>query len=145
MEEPVGDGTGVNALDVKKMVGLFYSSQMQSTLLHQALAEAHFDDPNLNPRHMIMLEDERPYLEVQSAVANTDVLPFFESRRSCLTAFFPTSFDRHIWVGGPTLDLSRPPRVAAYIPRWCIMGVNLNPGSFTVMEHVLITVLNQKF
>jgi hypothetical protein len=30
---------------------------------------------------------------------------------------------------------------AAYIPNWRIMGVPLNPGPFTVKEHVLITVL----
>lgn len=31
---------------------------------------------------------------------------------------------------------------AAWLPRWKILGVSLNPGPFTVKEHVLITVSN---
>ncbi|KAF8184638.1 small oligopeptide transporter [Mycena galopus ATCC 62051] len=133
MEEPVGDGTGVNALD-----------------------EAHFDDPNLNPRHMIMLEDESPYPEVRSAVANTDdpgmnvdtlrawilglvcaiIVPGFNQ-------FFSLRLPS-IGISGLVVQLLTFPvghAWAAYIPRWRIMGVNLNPGPFTVKEHVLITIM----
>ena len=29
---------------------------------------------------------------------------------------------------------------AAWLPNWTILGVSINPGPFTVKEHVLITV-----
>lgn len=29
---------------------------------------------------------------------------------------------------------------AAYLPRWNVFGLELNPGPFTIKEHVLITV-----
>jgi hypothetical protein len=35
-------------------------------------AGAHFDDPNLDRTHLGDLEEDSPYPEVRSAVANTD-------------------------------------------------------------------------
>jgi hypothetical protein len=35
------------------------------------LTGAQFDDPNLDKEHIMALEDESPYPEVRSAVANT--------------------------------------------------------------------------
>ncbi|KAF8141025.1 small oligopeptide transporter [Mycena galopus ATCC 62051] len=131
MEEPVGDGTDVNTLD-----------------------EAHFDDPNLNPRHMIMLEDESPYPEVRSAVPNTDdpgmnvdTLRAWILGLVCaiivpgLNQFLSFRLPS-IGISGLVVQLLTFPvgyAWAAHIPRWRIMGVNLNPGPFTVKEHVLIT------
>ncbi|KAN0135066.1 oligopeptide transporter [Lactarius tabidus] len=113
------------------------------------------DDPNLDST-ADTLEDESPYPEVRSAVANTDdptmpastlrawflgliwavVIPsinqlfFFRYPSVSLTAFLP------LLVSFPIGKLW-----ALYVPNVTLLGVELNPGPFTIKEHVLITIM----
>jgi hypothetical protein len=72
LKEPVGDFRELGDINVS----FFCSSRSQTCWLTtpgrtQRLAIDDFDDPNLDPT-AIELEDESPYPEVRSAVANTD-------------------------------------------------------------------------
>ncbi|KAI0740140.1 OPT oligopeptide transporter [Earliella scabrosa] len=122
---------------------------------HFVYAEPEFDDPNYDP-DVVILDDDSPYPEVRSAVANTDdpdmpvntlrawtigilwsiILPgmnqFFFFR-------YPT-----VTVTGITAQLLSYPlgRLWAYaVPSVRVFGISLNPGPFTVKEHVLITIM----
>ncbi|KAI0247358.1 OPT oligopeptide transporter protein-domain-containing protein [Lactifluus subvellereus] len=114
-----------------------------------------FDDPNFDPSAVIH-DDESPYPEVRSAVANTD------------DPMVPSSTFRAwvvgiIWVvlmaGVNQLFLFRYPTVhiSGFVPllltfpickAWShysanvsLFGMSLNPGPFTIKEHVIITVM----
>ncbi|KAJ7691331.1 OPT oligopeptide transporter, partial [Mycena rosella] len=115
-----------------------------------------FDDPNFDQRHFVELDDESPYPEVRSAVSNTDDpdMPAATLRTwvigiTCaiiipgLNQFFFFRFPA-VTVSGIVVQLLSLPvgrAAAAYVPNWCILGVSLNPGPFTVKEHVLITAI----
>jgi hypothetical protein len=89
--------------------------------------------------------------------ANTDLLFLFSrvSTNSCvslsqfssyLTRVAPQFFFRYpgVTITAIVAQLLSFPcgrAAAAYIPNWRILGVSLNPGPFTVKEHVLITVI----
>ncbi|KAJ6568984.1 small oligopeptide transporter, partial [Mycena capillaripes] len=113
-----------------------------------------FDDPNLDKEHFVALDDESPYPEVRSAVANTDDpdMPVTTVRTWVLgiiwaiiipglNQFFFFRFPGITITGIVAQLLSFPcgRAAAAYLPNWRIFGVSLNPGPFTVKEHVLIT------
>jgi len=101
------------------------------------------------------IEEESPYPEVRSAVANTDDpdMPVSTLRTWVigmawaivvpgLNQFF---FFRYpsVSIGGIVAQLLSFPMgraAAAWLPNWTICGVRLNPGPFTIKEHVLITV-----
>ncbi|KAJ7645880.1 small oligopeptide transporter [Mycena polygramma] len=117
---------------------------------------AQFDDPNLDKEHFVGLDDESPYPEVRSAVANTDDpdMPVTTVRTWVLglvwaiiipglNQFFFFRFPGITITGIVAQLLSFPcgRAAAAYLPNWRIMGVSLNPGPFTVKEHVLITIM----
>ncbi|KAF8493699.1 OPT oligopeptide transporter protein-domain-containing protein [Russula emetica] len=103
------------------------------------------DDPNFDPTAPA-LEDESPYPEVRSAVANTD------------DPTMPTSTFR-AWVIGLIWAVLRYPYVsidqfvpmllslpigkawARYLPNISFFGIPLNPGPFTIKEHVIITIM----
>jgi OPT family small oligopeptide transporter len=121
-----------------------------------ALTGAQFDDPNLDKDHFVALDDESPYPEVRSAVANTDDpdMPVTTVRTWVLgliwaiiipglNQFFFFRFPGVTITGIVAQLLSFPcgRAAAAYIPNWRIMGISLNPGPFTVKEHVLITIM----
>ncbi|KAF7340470.1 Sexual differentiation process protein isp4 [Mycena venus] len=121
-----------------------------------ALTGAQFDDPNLDRDHFVALDDESPYPEVRSAVANTDDpdMPVTTVRTWViglvwaiiipgLNQFFFFRFPGVTITGIVAQLLSFPcgRAAAAYIPNWRIMGISLNPGPFTVKEHVLITIM----
>ncbi|KAJ7366408.1 small oligopeptide transporter, partial [Mycena albidolilacea] len=116
---------------------------------------AHFDDPNLDERFIIGLEDDSPYPEIRSAVANTDdpdmavntfrawVLGLvcaitFSGLNQFLSFRFPSAAVGGVVVLILTFPVGR--TWASYVPDWRIAGLTLNPGPFTIKEHVLIAV-----
>ncbi|TFK38745.1 small oligopeptide transporter [Crucibulum laeve] len=120
------------------------------------LTGAQFDDPNLDKEHIVAFDDESPYPEVRSAVANTDDpdMPVTTLRTWVigiawailipgLNQFFFFRFPSVNITGIVAQLLSFPVgrAAAAWIPNWSVFGVPLNPGPFTVKEHVLITIM----
>ncbi|KAF8824147.1 hypothetical protein HHX47_DHR9000254 [Lentinula edodes] len=117
----------------------------------------YFDDPNLDldVDSDFAFEDESPYPEVRCAVSNTDdpLMPVSTLRAWVLgltwslivpgiNQFF---FFRYpsVEVTGIVAQLITYPigrAAAAYLPCWNFFGLELNPGPFTIKEHVLITV-----
>ncbi|PSS37359.1 hypothetical protein PHLCEN_2v836 [Hermanssonia centrifuga] len=113
------------------------------------------DDPNLE-QDAEGLEDDSPYPEVRAAVANTD-----DPDMPCAT--FRAWFVGLVWaVIIPGLDqffFFRYPSVtitgivaqlisfpimrvwARFVPAVKIFGVSLNPGPFSIKEHVIITIM----
>lgn len=104
------------------------------------------------------LDDESPYPEVRSAVANTDDpdMPVTTARTWVigvmwaiiipgLNQFFFFRFPAITITGIVAQLLSFPmgKAAAAYLPRWKVFGISINPGPFTVKEHVLITVITR--
>jgi len=115
---------------------------------------AGLDDPNLDKEHMAF-EDESPYPEVRSAVANTDdpTIPVATLRSwviGIIWAILIPGLNQFFFFRYPSVTitgivaqlLSFPigRAAAAFLPNWSIFGVRLNPGPFTVKEHVLVTV-----
>ncbi|KAH7881628.1 OPT oligopeptide transporter [Lentinula edodes] len=116
----------------------------------------YFDDPNLDldVDSDFAFEDESPYPEVRCAVSNTDdpLMPVSTLRAWVLgltwslivpgiNQFF---FFRYpsVEVTGIVAQLITYPigrAAAAYLPCWNFFGLELNPGPFTIKEHVLIT------
>ncbi|RDB27278.1 Sexual differentiation process protein isp4 [Hypsizygus marmoreus] len=120
------------------------------------LTGAQFDDPNLDKEHILAFDDESPYPEVRSAVANTDDpdMPVSTLRAWIigiawailipgLNQFFFFRFPSVTITGIVAQLLSFPVgrAAAAWVPRWTVFGVPLNPGPFNVKEHVLITIM----
>ncbi|KAI9462088.1 OPT oligopeptide transporter [Boletus coccyginus] len=119
---------------------------------------ADFDDPNIDRENAIVgiLEDDSPYPEVRSAVANTDdpstpastlrvwVMGLtFAILLSGLNQFFFFRYPSVSVSGMVPILLSLPMgRLwAAVVPNWSIFGVSLNPGPFTIKEHVLLAIM----
>ncbi|EMD35965.1 hypothetical protein CERSUDRAFT_115910 [Gelatoporia subvermispora B] len=123
--------------------------------VHGIVPIANFDDPNID-KDAIVLEDDSPYPEVRSAVANTDDpdMPVSTFRSWAigiawsiilpgLNQFF---FFRYpsVTVNGIVAQLLSYPVGRAWarlVPQVKIFGVSINPGPFTVKEHVLITIM----
>ncbi|KAH9911356.1 OPT oligopeptide transporter [Epithele typhae] len=114
-----------------------------------------WDDPNIDS-DVVSLDDDSPYPEVRSAVANTDDpdMPVSTLRAwviglvwaIILPGINQFLFFRYpsIVVTGITAQLLSYPlgRLWAYIvPGYRIFGVSLNPGPFSMKEHVLITIM----
>ncbi|KAJ6468537.1 small oligopeptide transporter [Mycena vitilis] len=121
-----------------------------------AITGAQFDDPNLDKEHFVGLDDESPYPEVRSAVSNTDDpdMPVTTVRTWVLGiawAIIISGLNQFFFFRYPGITimsivaqlLSFPcgRLAAAVVPNWRILGVSLNPGPFTVKEHVLITIM----
>ncbi|KAJ7767859.1 OPT oligopeptide transporter [Mycena maculata] len=121
-----------------------------------ALTGAQFDDPNLDKEHIVALDDESPYPEVRSAVANTDdpTMPVTTFRTWVLGigwAIIVSGLNQFFFFRFPSVGISNIAAqlltfptgrfMAAFLPNWKILGVSLNPGPFTVKEHVLITIM----
>ncbi|KAF8264395.1 OPT oligopeptide transporter [Lactarius quietus] len=114
------------------------------------------DDPNFDPRAMI-IEDESPYPEVRSAVANTDdpTMPVSTLRAWVLGIFWAALIagtNQFFFFRYPAVNISGliPLLVsfpigklwAHFVPRVTLFGVELNPGPFTIKEHVIITIMS---
>ncbi|KDQ52977.1 hypothetical protein JAAARDRAFT_137861, partial [Jaapia argillacea MUCL 33604] len=102
------------------------------------------------------IDEDSPYPEVRCAVANTDDLDMPASTFRTwvlgltwavllpgINQFF---FFRYpsVGVGGTIAQLVTFPigrAWAAYMPHWKFFGVSINPGPFTIKEHVLITIM----
>ncbi|KLO10273.1 OPT oligopeptide transporter [Schizopora paradoxa] len=121
----------------------------------EGIPVAEFDDPNID-KGAILLEDDSPYPEVRSAVANTDdpdmpvstlrvwVLGLvFAILISGLNQFFFFRFPS-VSISGLAAQLLSFPvgRLWARImPNKRIFGIQVNPGPFNVKEHVLLTIM----
>ncbi|EIW77486.1 OPT oligopeptide transporter [Coniophora puteana RWD-64-598 SS2] len=117
-----------------------------------------FDDPNLDREGAVagVLEDDSPYPEVRSAVANTDDP---EVPCSTLRAWIMGIFWAIIIAGLNQFFFFRYPSVSisnlaaqllafplgrawvAFVPNVRVFGMPLNPGPFTIKEHVLVTIM----
>ncbi|GJE84381.1 OPT oligopeptide transporter protein [Phanerochaete sordida] len=112
-------------------------------------------DPNLDEDEQL-LEDDSPYPEVRSAVANTDDpdMPCATLRAwfvGLIWAIIIPGLDQFFFFRYPSVTItgivaqliSFPiMRVwARVMPRVKIFGMSLNPGPFTIKEHVIITIM----
>ncbi|KAI5830219.1 small oligopeptide transporter [Schizophyllum commune Tattone D] len=116
-----------------------------------------FDDPNFQHDDFEGWEDDSPYPEVRSAVSNTDDMDMPVSTIRAwiigiawailipgLNQFLAFRFPSII-IGGIVSQLLSLPigcAFARYLPNWSIFGIPLNPGPFSVKEHVLITIMS---
>ncbi|TDL15604.1 OPT oligopeptide transporter [Rickenella mellea] len=123
--------------------------------VHEEIPIAEFDDPNID-KNALTLEDDSPYPEVRSAVANTDdpSMPVSTIRAwvigmifaiiiSGLNQFFFFRFPS-VTIGNLVAQLLSYPlgRLwAKFMPNVRIFGAQLNPGPFCVKEHVLATIM----
>ncbi|KAF5338240.1 hypothetical protein D9758_012834 [Tetrapyrgos nigripes] len=122
---------------------------------HYAEVDTYFYDPNYDDEDFAF-EDESPYPEVRSAVANTDdpTMPVSTLRVWAMGLFWAVLlpglnqffFFRYpaVEVTGIVAQLVTYPMgraLAAYTPRRKIFGMELNPGPFTIKEHVLVTIM----
>ncbi|KAH9979447.1 OPT oligopeptide transporter protein-domain-containing protein [Lactifluus volemus] len=114
-----------------------------------------FDDPNLDPT-ATLFEDESPYPEVRAAVTNTDDprMPSSTFRawaigllwtilipgvNQVLSFRYPSvSIDSIIAL---LLSFTMGKAWARYMPKVSVFGISLNPGPFTIKEHVIATVM----
>lgn len=119
------------------------------------LADPVFDDPNLD-KDAVVLEDDSPYPEVRSAVANTDDpdMPTSTIRSwvlGIIWAIIIPGLNQFFFFRYPSVTvtsivaqlLSFPVGRfwARFVPNVKIFGHELNPGRFTVKEHVLVTIM----
>ncbi|KAF8260559.1 OPT oligopeptide transporter protein-domain-containing protein [Lactarius quietus] len=114
------------------------------------------DDPNFDPTAIIM-EDESPYPEVRSAVSNTDdpMMPASTLRAwvlGIIGAVLVAGINQFFFFRYPTVAIEGyiPLLVSfpigklweRYVPNMTLFGVELNPGPFTIKEHVIITIMS---
>ncbi|KAH7908750.1 OPT oligopeptide transporter [Hygrophoropsis aurantiaca] len=117
-----------------------------------------FDDPNLDRDEALagILEDDSPYPEVRSAVSNTDdpSMPVSTIRSwtmGFMWAIIIPGLNQFFYLRYPSLQLTgvvgqllsfpMGRAWARFVPDVKIFGVSINPGPFTIKEHVLITIM----
>nr|GAT53596.1 OPT oligopeptide transporter [Mycena chlorophos] len=124
----------------------------------EAAALPEFDDPNLDKEAAIagLAEDDSPYPEVRSAVANTDdpTIPVATIRAWTLGLFWAIiipGLNQFFFFRYPSVTVTS--MVAQLLtfplgriwartfPNISIFGLSLNPGPFSIKEHVLITIM----
>ncbi|CAE6509296.1 unnamed protein product [Rhizoctonia solani] len=129
--------------------------QLATDNIAKQVKRAHFDDPNLDYNQLDSDEDSN-YPEVRSAVANTDdpEMPCSTLRAWLLgllwavilpglNQFFHFRYPS-VTIGNLVAQLLSFPmgRFLAYIlPKRAVFGLELNPGPFSIKEHVLVTVM----
>ncbi|KIP05875.1 hypothetical protein PHLGIDRAFT_73529, partial [Phlebiopsis gigantea 11061_1 CR5-6] len=101
-------------------------------------------------------EDDSPYPEVRSAVANFDDpdMPVSTLRAwmlGVLWAMVLPGMNQFFYFRYPTITVGQVVPIlitfpigrglARFTPQWRILGAQLNPGPFTIKEHVLVTVM----
>ncbi|KAH0838829.1 OPT oligopeptide transporter protein-domain-containing protein [Lanmaoa asiatica] len=114
-----------------------------------------FDDPNLEPSQTSEFDDDSPYPEVRSAVANTDdpSIPVMTLRTWVLGLAWSviiSGVNQFLFFRYPSVPVvTVVAQLISYplgslwgscMPRKRIFGISLNPGPFSIKEHVLITV-----
>jgi OPT family small oligopeptide transporter len=124
----------------------------------EAAALPEFDDPNLDKDAAIagILEDDSPYPEVRSAVANTDdpTIPVGTLRAWTLGLFWAIiipGLNQFFFFRYPAVNVSSIVAQlltfplgrawARWFPNVSLFGIHLNPGPFSIKEHVLITIM----
>uniref|UniRef100_A0A0W0FUN2 Putative small oligopeptide transporter n=1 Tax=Moniliophthora roreri TaxID=221103 RepID=A0A0W0FUN2_MONRR len=128
---------------------------LRASVYHEKDAGSGIFDPNIDPEFDV-LEDDSPYPEVRSAVANFDDpdMPVSTLRTWVLgllwavilpavNQFFFFRFPA-VLIGGLVAMLVVYPMGRfweRFFPSWRVLGVSLNPGPFTIKEHVLVTVM----
>jgi len=142
--------------DVKHEMHLDGEKGVDEAQLVAALPD--FDDPNIDKDAALqgILEDDSPYPEVRSAVANTDDpdIPVSTIRSwvlGILWAILVPGLNQFFFFRYPSVTvtgivaqlLSFPlgRAWASFMPNVKILGVSLNPGPFSIKEHVLITIM----
>ncbi|KAK0438416.1 small oligopeptide transporter [Armillaria borealis] len=115
----------------------------------RAITGAQFDDPNLDRDHMLAFDDESPYPEVRSAVANTDDpdMPVTTLRAwiiGLVWAILIPGINQFFFFRYPNIDvtgiiaqlLSFPigQAAAAYVPRRKVFGISLNPCELEIPQ-----------
>ncbi|KAI0916709.1 hypothetical protein AcW1_010235 [Taiwanofungus camphoratus] len=133
---------------------LHYDPETSSTS-HSSIPPPDYWDPNYDSEST-WPEDDSPYPEVRSAVANFDdpSMPVTTLRSWLLGIFWAILlpgvnqfyYFRYpsLSVGGIVAQLVSFPlgRIwARYVPRVKVLGISLNPGPFTIKEHVLVTIM----
>ncbi|KAF5343654.1 hypothetical protein D9758_014690 [Tetrapyrgos nigripes] len=120
--------------------------------------EPDFDDPNIDQTDALegVLEDDSPYPEVRSAVANTDdpTIPCSTFRAwviGLVGAIVIPGLNQFFFFRFPSVTLTTlVAQLLAYpigrawakvIPNVTVCGVALNPGPFSIKEHVLVTIM----
>ncbi|KIJ32419.1 hypothetical protein M422DRAFT_76535 [Sphaerobolus stellatus SS14] len=119
------------------------------------VAGAFFEDPNIDREH-IEIDNDSPYPEVRSAVANTDDpdMPCTTIRAwtlGLIAAIIIPGLNQFFFFRYPSVNVGSlvaqllffpVGRFWAYaMPKRKIFGVQLNPGPFSVKEHVLVTIM----
>ncbi|KAF5319702.1 hypothetical protein D9619_008668 [Psilocybe cf. subviscida] len=122
------------------------------------IAAAEFDDPNLDRSAALegILEDDSPYPEVRSAVANTDdpEIPASTLRSwvlGLIWAIIIPGLNQFFYFRYPSVTVTgivaqllifpMGRAWAKFLPDISIFGIRLNPGPFTIKEHVLSTIM----
>ncbi|KIJ67177.1 hypothetical protein HYDPIDRAFT_25652 [Hydnomerulius pinastri MD-312] len=117
-----------------------------------------FDDPNsdLREAQAAALDDDSPYPEVRSAVANTDdpSMPVSTLRAwtmGCIFAVLIPGLNQFFVFRYPSVNVTSIVGLllsfplgrlwARVVPRVTVFGVALNPGPFNIKEHVLVTIM----
>ncbi|KZT04573.1 OPT oligopeptide transporter, partial [Laetiporus sulphureus 93-53] len=117
-----------------------------------------FDDPNLDRDALegLDFEEDSPYPEVRSAVANTDdpTMPASTIRTwvlGVIWAMIIPGMNQFFFFRYPSVTVGSFVALlitfpigrawAKFMPRVKLFGVPLNPGPFSVKEHVLITIM----
>jgi len=116
---------------------------------------AEFDDPNID-KDAVILEDDSPYPEVRSAVANTDdpEIPVSTLRVWVLGLIFAiliSGLNQFFFFRFPSVSISALATQllsfpvgrlwARVMPNKTLFGLQINPGPFNVKEHVLLTIM----
>ncbi|KAF8264241.1 OPT oligopeptide transporter protein-domain-containing protein [Lactarius quietus] len=114
------------------------------------------DDPNFDPTANI-IEDESPYPEVRSAVANTDdpSMPVSTLRAwvlGIISTVLVAGTGQFFYFRYPSVYISvlTPLLVSfpigklweRYVPNVTLFGMELNPGPFTIKEHAIIVIMS---
>ncbi|KAI0331596.1 OPT oligopeptide transporter [Cubamyces sp. BRFM 1775] len=131
------------------------SRDEEKNIVDQHVVVPEFDDPNIDPDATV-LDDDSPYPEVRSAVANTDDpdMPVNTLRAwviGIIWAIILPGMNQFFYfrypgvtVTGIVAQLLAYPlgRLWAYaMPKVRVFGISLNTGPFTVKEHVLVTIM----
>ncbi|KAI0076152.1 OPT oligopeptide transporter [Panus rudis PR-1116 ss-1] len=138
---------------IDSFLGLRKVGQEKGFVIQANVTE--FDDPNFDSE-ADLLEDDSPYPEVRSAVSNVDdpSMPVSTIRSwviGLVWSMIIPGMNQFFYMRYPSVNvtslvaqlLSFPVGLAwaRYMPAVAIFGVSLNPGPFTIKEHVLITMM----